>query len=424
MVKRAVQNFSRHCLRIFYKRKGGIKAYINRGGFDVPFFALLIAVLTVGIIMMFSASYVNAWYDAGTVSTGSDPYYYFKKQIMFAILGLVAMFVMSRIRTDVYEDAAIFVLIIAIILLLWALIHPVIIPGKEKFHRWIKLPLIGNFQPSELAKIAVVAYCAWSLAKRKQLVEKHWAASIPHIAVIAVICGLVYLENHFSGTILIFVLGVFMLFVGGTPMRVFGVGAAAAGVIAVLFGDKLAGYVQSRFSVWIKLLTEQELTKDELQGEAWQSVQSLYAIGSGGMFGLGFGNSRQKHLFLPEPQNDFVYAIVCEELGYIGAIIVMGLFVALVLRGFYIARHTRDRFGSLIAMGICFQVGLEAALNIAVASALAPNTGISLPFFSYGGSAMIILLLEMGVVLSVSRGMDRPEKAQAEKAQERDNTNE
>ncbi|MBQ4243645.1 MAG: FtsW/RodA/SpoVE family cell cycle protein, partial [Clostridia bacterium] len=310
-------------------------------------------------------------------------------------------------------------LILSIFMLVYVLINPYVIPGKEDFKRWFSVPFIGTVQPSEIAKVALIIYLAWSLSKRRLQVEKDndRIPTVVHAFIICLVCGLVYLENHLSAVIIIFAIGIVMMFFGGTNARVFALGAAFL-VIAVFVALKtgvLKDYAGQRIDVWQKLLHNEQLTAQEEQGEGWQILQSLYAIGSGGMFGMGFGNSKQKHLYLPEPQNDFIFAIVCEELGYIRAIIIMLLFLLLVLRGFYIALHHKNRFAQLLVLGICFQLGLEAGLNIAVVTGTVPNTGIALPFFSSGGSALLTLLVEMGMVLSVSRTMDKkPKKVKEE----------
>ncbi len=388
--------------RIF-RRRGSLKAYIAQGGFDGVFLALLMIILTVGIVMMFSASYVYSWYER------DDPYFYFKRQLIYTAVSLVVMFIVSRIRFDVFEDAAFLALIAAVAILIYVLINPKIIPGKEDFKRWIEVPLFGTFQPSEFAKIAIIMYCAWSMDKRRRLVESNWWATVPHLGVIAVVAGLVYAENHLSGTILVLAIGVIMIFLGGSKMQIFAIGFAAIvvfGIYAAASGY-LKDYMGERIEVWQKLLKNEELTDKEVQTEGWQILQSLYAIGSGGAFGMGFGKSNQKHLYLPEPQNDFIYAIVCEELGFIRALIIMILFVLLVLRGIHIALRCKSRFAALLTLGISFQIGLEAGLNMAVVTGTVPNTGISLPFFSYGGSAMLMLLTEMGMILSVSRSIEK-----------------
>ncbi|MBQ1545248.1 MAG: FtsW/RodA/SpoVE family cell cycle protein, partial [Clostridia bacterium] len=213
------------------------------------------------------------------------------------------------------------------------------------------------------------------------------------------ICILVYMENHVSGTLLIFALGIMMMFLAGYDYRWFVVAAVGVVLLAVFVirnPEILPTHAQSRITSWL------DKSYDPL-GVRWQTNHALYAIGSGGIFGVGLGNSKMKQLYVSEPQNDFIFSIVCEELGLIGALIIIALFALLVWRGFVIGIHADDKFGALLAMGIVFQVGLQAALNIAVVTDMLPNTGISLPFFSYGGTSLLMLLGEMGVVLAISR---------------------
>ena len=386
------------------------KDLFSKGSMDITFLALVIALLTIGIIMMFSASYVNAWYDA---DAKNDPFFYVKKQVLYAVFGLTLMLIVSHIRTDVFRDASTFVLVVSLLLLVYVLINPTVIPGKEQFKRWISVPLVGTFQPSEIAKLAVVMFLAFSMERYHKWVEKTAWAMVPYIAVIGFVCLLVYKENHVSGTLLIAGIGVATMYFGGVKIPWYfyaGIGAVIliVGIWFVLNADKfLEGYASERIRIWLKLLTGEELTSDEATGSGWQSLQSLYAIGSGGLFGLGFGNSKQKHMYIPEPQNDFVFAVVCEELGFVRAFFIILLFVLLVGRGFIIGLRARSRYEAMLAMGISFQVGLQAALNIAVVTSTVPNTGISLPFFSYGGTSLVMLLVEMGMVLAVSRNSER-----------------
>ncbi|MBQ8014576.1 MAG: FtsW/RodA/SpoVE family cell cycle protein [Clostridia bacterium] len=402
-------------IKDLFTGKKKLKDCVAKGPMDITFLALVIALLTVGIVMMFSASYVNAWYDSSP-TVNNDPYYYVKNQILFAVIGVALMIGVSFVKTDVFRDVSGLITVIAFLLLVYVLINPYIVPGKEQFKRWVEFPIIGSFQPSEIAKLALIMFLAFSMERHHKLVEKHWWMIIPYMGVIAVFCGLVYLENHVSGTILMLGIGVATMYFGGVRIHwsVYVIGIAAV-VIAVIFfalnADKfLEGYASERIRIWLKLLTGEELTSAETRGSGWQSLQSLYAIGSGGLFGLGFGNSKQKHMYLPEPQNDFVFAIVCEELGFFRALIIILLFILLVGRGFIIGLRARSRFEAMLAMGISFHVGLQAALNIAVVTATVPNTGISLPFFSYGGTALVILLFEMGIVLSISRNSERKNK--------------
>lgn len=381
--------------------------FFSAAPFDVTFLALVIGLLTVGVVMMFSASYVNAWNSA---SSNNDPYYYIKRQALFAVIGVALMIMVSFIRTDFYRDCSGFVYFVALVLLVYVLINPHIIQGKEDFKRWINLGFT-TFQPSEIGKLAVIMILAYMLEKFSKSTEKNAMMIVPYAIVVCIICGLVYLENHVSGTILIFLIGAAMMFLGGVKWQWYAV-AGIIGILAVTIvvmkpDIVLKGYSAERIETWKKLLTGAELTRKEATGSAWQSLQSLYAIGSGGLFGLGFGNSRQKYLYLPEPQNDFVFAVVCEELGFIKSFLIIVLFVLVVARGFVIGMRAKSKFGALLAMGISLQVGLQAALNIGVVTSTLPNTGISLPFFSYGGTSLVMLLIEMGMVLAVSRNEER-----------------
>lgn len=404
-----------YLIRDIFTGKKKLKDCFSGGSLDITFLALVIALLTIGIVMMFSASYVNAWYDS-SYPVNNDPYYYVKNQIMFAVIGIALMVGVSFIKTDVYRDITGFVVIVSLFLLVYVLINPYIIPGKEQFKRWVEFPIIGSFQPSEIAKLAVIMFLAFSMERHHKLIEKHMWMMIPYIGFIGLICVLVYAENHVSGTLLILGIGAATMYFGGVkiPKWVYAVAIGAvvvAGLYFVFNADSiLEGYASERIRIWLKLLTGEELTNEEARGSGWQSLQSLYAIGSGGLFGLGFGNSKQKHMYLPEPQNDFVFAVVCEELGFVRAILIILLFVLLVGRGFIIGLRARSRFEAMLAMGISFQVGLQAALNIAVVTSTVPNTGISLPFFSYGGTSLVMLLLEMGMVLAVSRNSERKTK--------------
>lgn len=392
-------------------RKKKLRDCFSAAPFDITFLALVIALLTIGLVMMFSASYVYAWYDK---SAAYDPYYYIKNQIGFAVIGVVLMLAVSFINPDIFRDVSGVVMLIAFALLVFVLINPFVVPGKEEFKRWMYLPGLGSFQPSEIAKLALIMYLAFSMEKYHKLVEKKYWMIFPYMIIILAVCALVYLENHVSGTLLILGIGAAMMFFGGIKWQWFAIAAGVVVIGAVVFvmnADKfLEGYASERIRIWLKLLTGEDLSTAEARGSGWQSLQSLYAIGSGGLFGLGFGNSKQKHMYLPEPQNDFVFAVVCEELGFIRAFLIIVLFILLVARGFIIGLRAKSKFGALLAMGISFQVGLQAALNIAVVTATVPNTGISLPFFSYGGTSLVMLLLEMGMVLAVSRNGERTKK--------------
>lgn len=390
------------------KRK--FRDLFSTGPMDITFFTLVIILLTIGIVMMFSASYVNAMYDA---DIEGNAFYYVKNQLIYAAIGIAAMIAISYVRTDVYRDFTGFITVVSVLLLIYVLINPHIVEGKEQFKRWMDFPVIGTFQPSEIAKLALIMFISFNMERHHKLVEQKASMIWIYIIAIGIFCGLVLLENHVSGTILMLGIGVATVYFGGIKIPKWlyiAIGVLAVGGILVFIfkaDDILKGYASERIRIWLKLLTGEELTKEEARGSGWQSLQSLYAIGSGGLFGLGFGNSKQKHMYLPEPQNDFVFAVVCEELGFIRAFLIILLFVLLVARGFVIGLRARSRFEAVLAMGISFQVGLQAALNIAVVTSTVPNTGISLPFFSYGGTSLIMLLAEMGMVLAVSRNSER-----------------
>lgn len=385
-----------------------------QGGFDVPFLVFVLVLLAIGLIMMFSASYTYASYYL------RSPYYYLKRQLVFAIIGLIIMFIVSRMDYEALKVAAIPLLIIAYILLVLVLFVPQP-QGFEQFHRWIKLgPL--TFQPSEIAKFALILFLAWHVDKhfagiqKKTLYDAAWAQNINrgngrikirtndvsawlYLIVILSMAVLVYKENHVSGAILIFLLGMIMMWLTGFDKRGFIIGTVVVFIVALIVINNytiLPKHAQPRIVAW-KDKTYQPT------GARWQTNQALYAIGSGGFFGVGIGNSKMKQLYVSEPQNDFIFSIVCEELGFLGAFIIVVLFALLVWRGFVIGIHAKDEFGSLLCMGLISQVGIQTALNIAVVTDMLPNTGISLPFFSYGGTALVILLFEMGIILSVSR---------------------
>lgn len=357
------------------------------GKMDITFFSLVVILLTIGLIMLFSASYVYAY------TYKNNSYYYIVKQLGFAISGLVVMFILSRVDYHIYRKFAWPLYGLSVVMLIVVLIMP---PAVGDFHRWIVIGPV-NFQPSEVAKFAVIILFAHLISKNYDQMKKFTFGILFLGGLLMVICGLVVVETHLSATLLIGALGLVMMIVGGIKLKFVGIaalGGAGLGVLAIATG--IVSYGSDRITYWL----HPEL---DPRGLGFQTLQSLYAIGSGGFWGRGLGNSIQKFLWVPEPQNDFIFSIVCEEVGFVGALIIVILFVLLVWRGFVIAMRAPDKFGSLLAVGLTFQVGLQAVLNILVVTNTIPNTGISLPFFSYGGTALLMLLAEMGVVLSVSR---------------------
>ena len=359
---------------------------------DVPFLAVLLALLCYGLLMLFSAGYAVALYRRG------DAYTYIRPQLLFAVLGLMAMYAASLIDYHIWHKLAWPVLGVSLALLVVVLF----MPEYNGCKRWIVLPGLGTLQPSEIAKFAVVVAFAHIISLNHDRMRTFSAGVLPFALILGAVAVLMLLEPHLSGTVLILAIGAVLMFVGGTGLQWFalagglGVGAIAAAVLAL---PQLVPYAAGRLASW------QDPFADPL-GEGHQTIQSLYAIASGGMAGLGLGNSRQKYLYVPEPQNDFIFSILCEELGFAGAALAVGLFLLLLLRGVSIAVRARDKFGALLVVGFVVQVVLQAVLNIAVVTNTIPNTRISLPFFSSGGTSLLMLLGEMGVVLSVSRQAD------------------
>ena len=368
----------------------------GKGPIDVPFLLLVLLLTGIGLIMMFSASFPSAYYETG------NPAYYFIRQAIFAGIGVVAMFVVGRINYERFRGVSKLALFLSI-----ALLVLVIVPGvgitRNHATRWLGIPgTTMQFQPSELVKLGVILYFADSISKKKGKMRTVKEGIVPYAAILGIIAVLMMLEPHLSGTVLILGIGACMMFVGGIQSYWVGIGFAGVGAAAYAYMSGLISYNSSRITVWLDPLSSSELN---MRGAGYQTRQSLLAIGSGGLLGMGLGKSRQKFMFLPEEHNDFIFSIVCEELGLIGATLIMLLFALLIIRGYWVALHARDRFGSLLAVGVTTQIALQVFLNIAVVSNLIPNTGISLPFFSYGGTALAVQLAEMGIVLSVSRQM-------------------
>ena len=338
---------------------------------DLPFLVLVLTLVGFGLVMLGSASGAVALYRRG------DAFAYLRPQLFYAAMGIAGLWMASRVDYHIFHKLA------------WPLLGISLV-----------LPGVGTLQPSEIAKFAVVLVFSHIISLNHDRMRSFAVGVLPFVLVLGVVAALMLLEPHLSGTLLILGIGAVLMFVGGTGLRWFvlaGLGGAAAIGAAVVVMPDLVPYAADRLRSW------QDPFADPL-GDGHQTIQSLYAIGSGGATGLGLGNSRQKHLFVPEPQNDFIFSIVCEELGFVGACAVVLLFVLLLWRGITIAAHAPDRFGALLVVGFTVQVALQAVLNVAVVTNTIPNTGISLPFFSSGGTSLMMLLGEMGIVLSVSRG--------------------
>ncbi len=361
----------------------------------------VIALLVIGILMMFSASYPAA------IEDGLSGTYYATRQLIFAGLGLAAMFILSIVPYQFFEKLWVSGTAFGTALIMLIL---VLIPGigskQGTFaRRWIAIGGAGGltFQPSELMKIAIVLFFATLIVRNDHRMQTFLYGIVPYMVMLGVVAGLMMLEPHVSGTLIIATLAVTLVFVGGARPLHFGiliiVGVLALTVIILyLMHSKGFDYFEDRILSYLD-----PFDPEYMQDQTWQTCQSLIAIGSGGMFGLGLGASRQKYQYLPEAQNDYVFAILCEEFGFVGAVTVILLFCLLIFRGFYIAAKAKDKFGMLIAVGFTMHIGLQALLNIAVVTKAIPPTGISLPFFSYGGTALMMQLAEMGVLLNISR---------------------
>lgn len=375
--------------------KKKFRVFSIRSGMDLPFFFLLLVLLTIGLVMMFSASYPYAYYNMD-----GDSYYFIRNQAMFAVIGVVIMIAVSYFDYHHLHKFAIPILIVTYLLLVAMLVlkGTQLVPNIKGAYRWFYIgPL--NFQPSEVAKFALILIFSHLISLNFEKMGTFRYGVLPYVLILGSIALLVVMEKHMSATLIILMLGVMMMFIGGVKWRwfVFAViGLGLAALYLLVFTDVFS-YAMDRVYGWLSPFDPPEGV------DTWQTRQSLMTIGSGGLLGLGLGQSRQKYLYLPEPQNDFIFAIVCEELGFIGALIIIILFAMLVWRGIVVSLKAKDKFGMLLGVGLTFQIGLQVILNIMVVTNTIPNTGISLPFFSYGGTSLIMLLAEMGVVLSISR---------------------
>jgi len=350
---------------------------------DATFLLLVIIIACFGLIMLLSASA-----PAGSAKYNNS-YAYFIKQFGFAVFGFVAMMVISKFDYRKIKPFAKTLMIIAEILLVLVLIIGVEHQGAR---RWLYTGF--EWQPSEIMKLAIAVFFARLVEDGKKELSDI-KSMIPYIGWMGVTALLLMMETHLSGTIIICGIGVIILIVAGAKLRYFFGLAAVGGPLAVLF-------LRTDPVRWSRVVNLFDPFSD-MQGVGYQVVQGLYAVATGGFFGLGLGQSVQKYSYLPEPYNDFIYAIICEELGLFGGLVVMLLFAGLILRGIKIASEAPDVFGSIMVVGIMSQIAIQTILNIAVVTSTLPNTGVALPFFSYGGTSLVMLFAEMGIVLSVSR---------------------
>lgn len=360
---------------------------------DMPLLIVVLILLALGIVMVLSASAPSA------LAEFNDSYRFVKTQGIAAILGLVAMFVFSRIDYHIFKKwyKLIYVISIAVLFL-------VLVPGIgmdiNGAKRWIKIGI--QVQPSEITKIGMILFFAgYYTDDRIDFTKFKWCCVVPLILMAIPIVILYFVQNHLSAGIVIGGISLIMIMISGCRLKylvsLMGAGIGGLGFAFLLFKDKLTGSFRSdRIEAWLDPMKDPS-------GTSYQTVQSLYAIGSGGLFGVGLGESRQKYSYIPEAHNDFIFSIIAEELGFVGCVVVLLLFAIFAFRGARIAMMAKDKFGSMIAIGITSLIAIQAILNIAVVTNSIPNTGISLPFLSYGGSSLLILLSCVGIVLNISR---------------------
>lgn len=389
------------------KSVGLVRTFIGEGkqsDISLSFFAYVMILLVVGLVMMSSASYAWAYSEHD-----GDGLFYAKNQVKNAVIGFGAMIFFMKMDYHNFKkielkflkrlNIAGLLYVIGLILLVLVLAIGNDEGGSMGAKRWLDIGPI-NLQPSEVAKLAIIIFFAYSMEKDGERMDKFKVGILKYAVLMGVYAGLLFFEPHLSGIVLIGSISIAMILCGGANKKQFlalGISAVTAGIAVIGYQATVPGsYVATRIKSWRDPFAD-------VLNDTWQTANSLIAIGSGGLFGLGLGNSRQKYLYLPETKNDFVFPIVCEELGFVGALAIIIVFFLLVVEGFSIASRCKDRFGMLIAVGITTQIGIQTVVNLAVVSNLVPNTGISLPFFSYGGTALIMQLAEMGIMLNISQ---------------------
>lgn len=362
--------------------------------FDFILCITVILLLCLGIIMVLSASAPSA------LSITGSSYTYVKKQLIFAIAGVFVMLFLSKVDYRFYKKYYWYIYFAS-----WLVLLLVAIPGLgysvKGATRWIKIGGL-QFQPSELTKIGMIIFFAGYLTDHKEELSDFKKGFLKPLAFLVPPIGILFfVQNHLSVSLVVGIVVIMIMFMAGCRLKHFAVvGIVGISLLVGIFGilqisgsnsfrlDRISTY----FDPWA-----------DAQGTGYQTVQSLYAIGSGGLFGLGLGNSKQKYLYIPEPHNDFIFSILAEELGFVGCIVVIALFMIFIWRGILIAMRTTDMFGSLIAVGITTLIAFQAIINISVVTATVPTTGMSLPFFSYGGTALLLLLANVGILLNISR---------------------
>ncbi len=363
--------------------------------FDFTLCITVILLLSLGLVMVMSASAPTS------LSVTGNSYNYVIRQGVFAVLGLIIMGVLSKIDYHLYQKLYKIAYIVAVVALLSVAIPGIGVDVKGAT-RWIDLGF-GRFQPSEISKICLIVFYAAYLTNHKSELQGFWKGFIkPFLFLVPPIAILYFIQDHLSACIVIIGIVSVMMIMAGSKMRYFMTAGVAGGAAAVA-GMLLLAQVTGKGDFRIARITTFLDPWADATGDGWQVIQSLYAIGSGGLFGVGLGESKQKYLYIPEPHNDFIFAILAEELGFVGCFVVIALFAIFVWRGIITSMRAPDSFGSLLAIGITTLIGLQAIINIAVVTSSMPATGMALPFFSYGGTALVILLASVGVLLNISR---------------------
>ena len=380
------------------KKKENKINFFTKGSSDYIIIIVVCILLALGLIMVLSAS------SATALSEGGDSYSYFRRQAMVAGAGIVIAIVLSKVDYRIYRKFK-WIIYVVIVGLLFLVGFTGMSAGGAT--RWINIGGF-NFQPSEVAKLAFILFFASLMSDLKEngkIKKFFWGCIFPLLFLIPVVISIYVLQNHFSATFVICLISVIQMVVAGTKISHFVVlGALGVGALGVFLsaksGNSSSGSDSSfrigRIQTWLDPWSD-------VTGDGWQIIQSLYAIGSGGLFGAALGQSKQKYLYLPEPQNDFIFAVLAEELGYIGCLVVIILFLIFIWRGIVIATRAQDTFGTLIAVGIVSLIGIQAIINIAVVTNTIPVTGMQLPFFSYGGTAMVVNLAAVGILLNIAR---------------------
>ena len=365
-------------------------------GMDPVFLILLLVLLGIGLGMLYSASYAQSRYDTG-YSIGTR---YLQKQAACALLGLGAMWILSRVPTEVWYTMAWPLYGVSIALLLMVLLFGQSVNGAR---RWISIGGL-QFQPSEIAKFTMILGLSRLIREFGPSARKFRYGVLGFGAALLGVLVPLALEKHLSAIMLMGMVAVVMMFIAGTHPKWLLAGAGFAVAFLVVY-ISFMGYAGDRVTAWLHPEADPSDT-------GYQILQSLYAIGSGGVLGLGLGRSRQKYLYLPFQYNDYIFAIVCEEVGLVGALLIIGLFAALILRGYWIALQAPDRFSTVLAAGLITLIAVQTVLNLGVVTNLLPSTGIALPFFSYGGTALAVNLGEMGILLGISRRRNRVSKTE------------